>query len=321
MRRVGVVLTACAGCVALGLACNTLTGIDDLERVGFPDSEDAGDEKTSGDEPPTCTCVPEAPSGWTGPVLVVEGSPAKCPPGLDVTFDGGGAELAAPTACSPCACGAPSGACTAFAVAISGNAQCNNPCSNKPVTDQCSPVTACAPNTGIVATATISDASTCAPAGGAVVPATFARSAVGCTLAAAPGTCPTGQACAPSSSGCIFTTGDVACPPGAYASKRVYYRGVNDSRSCSPCSCGSPEGGCAGGEVTIYKDTACAKEIGTVGGGAGCKAVSGFVAPPGSAKITTPAEAGTGSCAPDGGVAAGSASPTSPTTFCCAGTL
>ena len=36
---------------------------------------------------------------------------------------------------------------------------------------------------------------------------------------------------------CVSKTGDLACPNATYSEKHVYYKGVNDTRSCSPCDC------------------------------------------------------------------------------------
>ena len=73
---------------------------------------------------------------------------------------------------------------------------------------------------------------------------------------------------------CIFAEGEQACPDG-FADALTLYSGIDDSRFCSVCACGSVDFDCAAepATVTAYDDTNCdGEEVGTVQTGA-CEAI------------------------------------------------
>lgn len=143
---------------------------------------------------------------------------------------------------------------------------------------------------------------------------------------------PTGKGCAtglclpkpkaPFQSGmCIMHTGDTGtCPAGVFTQKHVFYdpSATQDTRTCSPCACGSASGATCSATVNVYSSTNCTGLIATLNAtttAGDCKnlssnpAVAGF-----SATFTTPSG---GNCAATGGQPTGMAVPQSPTTFCC----
>ena len=130
---------------------------------------------------------------------------------------------------------------------------------------------------------------------------------------------------------CIYQTGDVACPGGAWAKKSVFYTGsITDNRSCGACGCGSATGTCTGATLEIFTDTSCTQEKDTIPGpGLGSctnlKADSTPIAAPacntfGGDSRSLKLAGGTASgatCPTTGGTVSGSADPAGPVTFCC----
>jgi hypothetical protein len=88
--------------------------------------------------------------------------------------------------------------------------------------------------------------------------------AEGCAPSGALAACGSGGAnvCAPSATGsfslCIYQSGDVACPAGAYTKQTTVSTVTADTRSCTDCTCDTPAGvGCTGGVVSISDDPSC----------------------------------------------------------------
>ncbi len=135
--------------------------------------------------------------------------------------------------------------------------------------------------------------------------------------------CPAGQSCAPKSEGapdartCILHAGDVACPPGPYATRVVYDAKIVDTRSCAACGCSPPSGTCSLGKVALYTDTACNNQTQDVPTSGACTSFSN-PSPNGSAKLTVQPQLVDGGCTPTGGtLKAGGVSGGDPTTVCC----
>jgi hypothetical protein len=138
--------------------------------------------------------------------------------------------------------------------------------------------------------------------------------------------CDTGQACAPSLSEgfrlCLYMKGDrpeVPCPAPDYPERFVVYAApVQDTRGCSPCTCGEPEGADCAAYVSIFTDSACGAPVGAAtptlddpacvdipsGSALGSKSASLVVDKPGT-------------CAPSGGEFVGDVTPVGPMTLCC----
>jgi hypothetical protein len=100
-----------------------------------------------------------------------------------------------------------------------------------------------------------------------------------CGVAEATGAgCASGGVCAPAASSgavCIAQSGDVTCPSG-YAHKYSVGAGIDDTRSCSGCSCKGTTGSCTGIKLSLFTDTKCgaAGEI-TLDVDGGCNPVGG----------------------------------------------
>jgi hypothetical protein len=127
---------------------------------------------------------------------------------------------------------------------------------------------------------------------------------------------------------CVFQEGDLAACPAAYPERRMFFRGATSTLSCSPCTCGPPQGSMCWTWLTEHHTEACSEifhssrwvdmdvagcgtsDGGNGGGLTGISAVLGTPPPPNQ---TDP-----GVCAPSGGEATGEATPADPTTFCCA---
>jgi hypothetical protein len=147
---------------------------------------------------------------------------------------------------------------------------------------------------------------------------------------AMPGTgCNNGAVCMPKPQApfvtggvCVMQTGDVACPPGAFVEKHLFYGGANDTRDCSACTCpGSASGGKCTGKIQIYSSatpntctgTLIATLMPTESGG-DCANITGN--PNASGRKATFTVTQSGTCTP-GAMPIGIALPADPTTFCC----
>lgn len=295
-------------------------------------------------------CVPMATAGWSGPALTAiaatSATPA-CSGDVSTVAFMGTAGLVAPTACTTCSCGPSSGTC-GFPTTIAANAAtCALTGATTPVTpfdpavgwtgacDTNDPIAAgklcsgvdCAQSVQVAPLVVMDDG--CSASGGAQPgPVTWSTTAIACEPPTVANTC-TGDAgnglCFPTPDAgagfvaCIFMAGDNACPTGSpYALKQVLYNGVDDTRGCTPCACGSATGSTCASTVSLYSDGACSTLLTTVAvsaSGTDCSNV-----PAGSAlgsKSATPATYGAGSCSAGGGMPTGAATPSMPTTFCC----
>jgi hypothetical protein len=307
------------------------------------------------------TCSAPLPSGWTGPVVYYEG-PAAGAPGCNAS---GGYPQPAQTAssgfnagsptCPTCSCGSPSGmSCSAEAVFFDGPscggsgcwggspAYCNGGLIT--VGSACKPQSMCSDATGLVPTSAVftnaqASGGTCTSSftGTENIPTpTFTNTVRACGGAPGSGTgCGAGAVCLPKpappfdSSVCIYKTGDVACPAGAWSQKSVFHLSFNDTRDCSACACGSATGNCGSTTLELFTDGVCQQGKSTLPGPdlGGCTNLqndttpivapncNGFNGVSLSMRLVgTPSG---GSCPATGGQVTGSATPTEPITFCC----
>ncbi len=118
---------------------------------------------------------------------------------------------------------------------------------------------------------------------------------------------------------CVFQTGDVDCPGfGPYTEKHVFYDSYDDTRACSPCTCGAPTGSTCSSKVSIYTDGACstlAYQATVDATGPACHDVPAGT--PLGSKSATPPTYAPGACSPGGGMPMGAATPTGAATLCC----
>jgi hypothetical protein len=59
---------------------------------------------------------------------------------------------------------------------------------------------------------------------------------------------------------CIFQNGENDCPTEAgnvFTEQHVFYKGVEDDRQCSACSCGAPTGSACTATISTYTNANC----------------------------------------------------------------
>jgi hypothetical protein len=320
-------------------------GIDDAGMAACTEGSDGSADGPI--EPCTGQCLPGSPDGWSDAQLLWTGTEAEAPPcpddALVIAYEGY-ADLTAPSTCAPCTCAPPTGSCTLPATLTANDAPCEQMTSStghQPF-DPPSPWDGtCTTHDAIPAAAVPCDSAPCiasmtiaplvlaetecapagqpAPTGGPVLWGTFARA---CTTAVPIPCDGESGVCIPSFYGqaqCIYHEGDVACPGdfSPYSEKHVFYASLDDTRSCTPCSCGTPVGSACEALVSVYSDTCStlldATEITAT-------APLCLDVPPGSglgSKAATPATYTPGVCQASGGDAMGVAQPDAPSTFCC----
>jgi hypothetical protein len=330
-------------------ACNALTGAGDLvtraEDGGEPSEAsratpvDARSGEGEEDAPgptvvPSCQCVAAPPPGWIGPVALLlqhAPEPAPCPGGLTMAMSGGSEPEAPEPGCEPCTCTLTPTSCDSVTVQTSRGAGCSTPCASFAVRTACTPLNFCV-NSSYASVITSAGEGSCAASGGARRPARWKEAVTACRFsdgteggvtAPSDAGCDLGLACAPKIEGlpaptCIVRTGDAMCPDGPYSIRFTFAGSISDTRSCSPCSCGDAQVTCAGGELTVYRDSACTNIAG-----------QSSISPPscanilvtssvGGARITRPASVVDGGCPPSGGVVTGgTVTAGSPWTACC----
>jgi hypothetical protein len=156
-----------------------------------------------------------------------------------------------------------------------------------------------------------------------ITPFTWSNAARACLPTTEGKGCANDFACLPNTAApfgavCISKVGDNACPAGSgYTTKKVFYDlDPEDTRACTICSCGAPNGLSCTTAITTFSDTACAAANSTTD--ATASACNSFVNNPavGSYKSVSTQFMG-GSCAPSGGQAIGSVVPQNAVTFCC----
>jgi hypothetical protein len=222
-----------------------MNGIDD-DGNGMVDCAD-----------PACSagyrCVPQVPSGFTGPGEVFDG-PGPSPP-CDQLYPkeslDGWATPQCPTSCGPCTCGSPTGVTCGNPSVASGVESCPKPPTPLPP-GTCTPATFAAGSmfATFAGTASTSGGS-CPGLGGTVPPITWNKGHL-CTANVEGGKgCAVGYVCWPKPQppflpqACVFAHDDQTCPSTGYTVKRNYYgtQDVHDTRVCSTCACNAPSGG------------------------------------------------------------------------------
>jgi hypothetical protein len=332
--------------LALSSASGTV-GCDYKPKIGWPPPEggSGGAAPTGGQAgQPSCDDdCPSTPAGWSPPGLYASGPYSEvsiCPDiaplqGIEVYADPQAEAAICPvcqcaaseTGCSiptdwhvsaaPCA-GADSAALTPFDAPAGWDGSCS--AGGLPAGAQCGGVACVQSMTVAAPTVTVG---ACAPEAIGrlhVAPPVWGRRARQC-LPAEPGTCPEeAPECSPPSGFalCVHRDGEASCPEW-YPRREVFYRGVDDTRGCTACSCGEPaDSGCTV-LASAFQDGACGALAGallvTSETGDGCVDI-----PPGLAlggKTAEVVSSSTGTCAPAGGEPTGRAAPILPVTVCC----
>jgi hypothetical protein len=283
---------------------------------------DASPEATA-----TCAqaCVAAPPDNtWVGPFAIEEGTMlAGCTGPYPAQQYRGYAEASAPAASCTCACGAPEGGtCSDPVTNFWFDNVCTKGCGspNQAIQTSCTPVTGSGCS-HFTLSAPVASGGSCAPSGTTEVPdAAWTVNAILCGSDAGTGGCDDGSVCTPTTTGpfllatyCIATNGDTATCPSSYPKVRTYFASASDTRGCSTCSCGSPDGSaCVGGTTTFYDQPGCSHNPVSEPMPSGCTNN-----PNGQSGIYTGETPAGGSCSPSGGLPVGTFTPTSPTTICC----
>jgi hypothetical protein len=339
-------LCICFGCtiVALVVALVSGCGIDTFETVydsGPGDAQFDGGADVSypegsvpdgftNDGPCTGDCV-IVPSGWTGPVAWWEGSGDA--PDCTGAYTGAANDMgiglnAAPATCSACSCSAPtSQKCTAT-VSTYEDSSCTDYCNSSIIVSGsgCTSFSPCgsdgdpATNQFLSYTWAVTGGSCTASGGSPTLPvSTWSMNARTCAYnASTGGTCASGTCYAPVSAPfantCVYQTGDTVCPS-AFMTKHLYYTGVDDSRSCTSCSCGSATGSCSG-SLTAWHNASCSDfpDIASISEGSCQEINTAFYD---SKSLQANLSVTGGSCPASGGAPTGGAVQADPITVCC----
>jgi hypothetical protein len=296
---------------------------------------DASDAAPSQDGSCTgsATCAPTPPPGWTGPLSVWLG-PGAAPPcaaGFHPVFDGG-ANPSAPSAECACSCGKPGGV-SCGPVALSFAKHCSGGCGSNGASlaqgaaclNIASYENGCPGGSGMIgvsASGSTASGGSCTPQSSTTLPAwAWGAGAVACAPASTSAAgCGAGEVCVPTSAPpfgsrpCILQQGSLACPPGEYSLQSVYYGGVQDSRGCSTCSCGSVSGVDCNANAHVQVLDGCGGQVLADIHPLPASCTSPGGSPNGATFTTTPSG---GSCGADGGVAHGTVAQQNPVTICC----
>lgn len=284
---------------------------------------------------PSCglgsVCAPEVPAGWSGPVIRAEslgdGEAPVCPDTFpDLAFDAY-ADLEAAEAECDCECGNAVGASCATPTLEfhGGNSSCVGGAFDEfsiGASCQQGPAVSASNRWWSVDQAGVSGGS-CTPSGSVDVPqASWASQTTACGGAAAeePDECDGAATCVPEPEQgfepalCVWQSGDLECPDGAYVDRFVRHADFTDTRNCEACECGDPEGDCVG-DIRLWPTNNCSGGIasGTVPIGAGCVQAVDSVSSANSGILSVASVA----CAPSPTTAIGEAQPNGPYTLCC----
>ncbi len=273
-------------------------------------------------------CVPAPPEGWEGPFVLYEGpngmSAPACDPGYPTIIGDFFGELDGGSASCDCSCGPARGIVCSALLPVCYNASCFDPCSaglNDP-TQSLSPFAGCSVTTPYENAVHLGEPlptnmGSCQPTDAESIPTpAFATAARVCGGAASTSDgCAASALCVPEAGAdfartCVAHSGDLLCLDPFYAVKHLLASGFEDSRSCSPCGCDTPESTC-GGTVHFSSDD-CNILIDQLPVGA-------CVANPGGGLSINYAVSPSGTCASNGGELIGSVTEQGPITLCCDG--
>jgi hypothetical protein len=311
--------------------------------------EDAGDGSDASDAPAdspletgpdagctgTMSCAPAAPSGWTGPLALWEGTSGAPACGSAfplVAFDGGFSVTSPPANCT-CACGTPTAATCGPITMQFGQGGCTAACGPDGglltvANGTCGTATnyssQCGATMEVAISGSTASGGSCALDASTSVPAwSWGSRAIACQpTSQSPVGCPAGEQCVPSPQSpfeahfCVLQAGSASCPAGAYSVQHLYYAGASDTRACTACGCGAPTGvDCnANAHVTTWNSNNCLNnQTGDITPlPAGCSTPAASMH--GAFFQTTPSG---GACPASGGQPTGSVAEQGLTTICC----
>ena len=273
---------------------------------------------------------------WVGP----EDQAPECPWGSTSISYEGRPDLVALPICEACTCEPPTGSCALPSTLTASTAVCGTPgvttSFNAPAPwngscDSTTQTPSGAAHSLTIAPLTMTE-NGCAsgpPTAAKVISLRWETFARGCDIPMPPGplqrsTCWPEEPIPPGFKACIFYDGESACPnddPGnSFTEQHVLYKGVQDDRQCSACSCGAPTGSTCKAQVSIYEGASCSTSpllsIPITSVMSACFDIT----LPGQAlgsKSAGPTTYLPGTCPPGGGDGSGTAIPIKPSTFCC----
>ncbi|MGH7435395.1 MAG: hypothetical protein ACRENE_06950 [Polyangiaceae bacterium] len=275
------------------------------------------------------TCAPAAPSGWSGPVELWEGTGAapSCSAFYIDVFDGGTTPSGSPASCN-CSCGPVSGATCGAAAAQFGTSGCASGCGSAlsltPGTCASvqSQVTACGSGASIALQGSTASGGGCqADASVDAAPAAWGNLTVACAPSSQSAVgCAANHVCIPAAASpfestyCIIKAGNNGCPS-PFTTQHLYYSDITDTRGCTGCSCGSAMNvDCNSlAHVTTWSNMSC-----NSGKGSDYAPIPVTCGPLGTSHYAMLNTAPTGgSCTPSGGTPTGGVTAANLTTICC----
>jgi hypothetical protein len=307
---------------------------------------------------PIGTCVPKMPEGWLWPATLYEGfdiGMEPCPEGT-TTWDG--IAEPSPLGCAECACSTPksicglspqwtisSRGCADFDNGVKSNfdpppdwdGSCNNE-KSLPGGKLCGAEGYCAKSITISPPKLEQIDTSCTPAVKEQDEPTAPKLYNGQSLP------PVGRVCIDKETStdlptcgvddknlcvsipgkgpaCITREGDFSCPEG-WPQRHIFYKDIDDNRSCSECSCGPVEGASCKRKYTLYTDSTCTTEFGSWTNEDSqlpqCQWLAEGIAV--AAKTLDTVEHTLGACKPAGGEVIGEVKLNDPFTVCCVAT-
>jgi hypothetical protein len=275
-------------------------------------------------------CVAEPPAGFEGPVVVYvgNGAPPECAGAFSaVAFDAGASPSGSAATCSTCECTREGDGCPAFLDFGTGAASgCGGTTCTTSVSASCTviePPCLDGLTTAYLKPKNAGSAATCEPSeqDATKSKAKFGKQVRACALANAESAgCSGDELCLPVAGApagfantlCVWKAGDVDCPAQGYSDKGVFYQDLDDTRTCTACSCDGPD--CTQSwHVFASSDTMCDEPIITLTGENQCVQVN----PSNNQLRVGVTIEGTGECTPSGGEPQGSVKGTDPITVCC----
>ncbi len=211
-------------------------------------------------------CIPQAPTGWAGPVAFAEATQAAALPACSApyplqTYEGRQNLNCAPANCSACSCARVAGSCPAT-VTFWNSAGCAGAGQSLATPPSCYGLAGFGP---YVKGSAAPSGSSCSASGGSpsVSPVSWSLAGRACRPSAlVAGGCASTSVCVQRPQSpfegtlCVFAAGDIPCPAEGYAaSRRVFYGGHNDARTCTACACAATA--CSPGMAAFYPLMMC----------------------------------------------------------------
>lgn len=207
-------------------------------------------------------CVPEPPSGWSGPaaVALAAGNPS-CPSNFPTLAFEAGDGVTSPGGCE-CVCGELDGTCGSM---IEVSRYSSGDCSGTPDSTVQSLVTTCVQKNEGSVRFTMPEPSTSCDEGSVednLGDPSFGNTVSACVGATSEGSCADGGLCLETATApfdesvCVFRAGEYDCPA-EFPTSLLVYENLTDGRSCpDTCTC-NPQGGACRTSVGVFSEGGC----------------------------------------------------------------